>query len=337
MEFQERSIAEDYEHIVQNRRPLIIDCDTGTDDAIMLIAAAGCGVFDIRAVTSAVGNVSQENTSKNNLDIAEYLGWDVPVALGAYKTMYAGKRTLSTVHGATGLGDVTVPEAKRMQFEEERAPEVIYRIAKEEEGNLELLVTGPMTNIAIALLLYPDLKDLIKRITFMGGAMEGGNVVPHAEFNIWFDPVAANIVFTSGIPLLMIGLDVTERASLIDDDRKKFMSFNTRAGDLAANLLAFMLKREDNGLESAYMHDGLALAACADPLCVTTKKAHIRVEVLNDALSGKTYVELDPKDESKVNAQVAVDLYFHRFRVWLHEAVARIRNDVQVAAKYDLR
>ena len=333
----ERSFSEDYERMVSNRRPLIIDCDTGTDDAIMLIAAFGCGVFDIRAVTSAPGNVEQIHTSKNNLNIAEYLGFDVPVVRGAYDTLYAGSRVRSQVHGKTGLGDVTVPEAKRMRLEDESAPEVIYRVAREEEGNLELLVTGPMTNIAIALRLYPELKTLIKRITFMGGSMGHGNVVPHAEFNIWFDPVAAHIVLTSGISLLMIGLDVTERASLIDDDRKQFQELKTRAGDLSAELLAFMLKREDNGLESAYMHDGLALAACADPLCVTTKKAYVRVEVLNDAISGQTYVDLEPADGGKVNCEVAVDVYFHRFRVWLHEAIERVRGEIPVAGKYDLR
>lgn len=333
----ERSFSEEYERMVSNRRPLIIDCDTGTDDGIMLIAALGCGVFDIRAVTSAPGNVEQEHTSRNNLNIAEYLNWDVSVARGAYDTLYAGKRERSKVHGAAGLGDVTVPEAKRMQLEEESAPEVIYRIAREEEGNLELLVTGPMTNIAIALRLYPELKTLIKRITFMGGAMDHGNVVPHAEFNIWFDPVAAHIVLTSGIPLLMIGLDVTERASLIEDDKKKFAGLNTRAGALAADLLDFMLRREDNGLESAYIHDGLALAACADPLCVTTKKAFVRVEVLNDELSGKMYVDLEPADERLINCEVAVDVYFHRFRVWLHEAIERVRGEIPVAGKYDLR
>ena len=335
MEYNREIVEADYERYLK-RRPLVIDCDTGTDDGIMLIAALGCGAFDIRGITSASGNVEQQFTSANNLNLAEYLNWDVPVYRGAYESLYPGKRARSAVHGAEGLGDVTIPAARMTTLEDETAPEAIYRIAKEEDGNLELLITGPMTNVAIALMLYPELKTLIRRITFMGGAMEKGNVVPHAEFNIWFDPPAAHIVFTSGIPLLMIGLDVTERALLIDDDRKFFAGLHTRAGSLAAGLLDFMLRREDNGLESAYMHDGLALAACADPLCVTTKKAHIAVEALNDALSGKTYVKLDPP-ESEVNAEVAVDLYFHRFRVWLHEAVSGVKDIPVVAQKYDLR
>ena len=170
------------------QRPFIIDCDTGTDDAIALMAAFGCPEINVRAITSVNGNVPEEYTSANNLNLTEYLGIDVEVARGATLPFYPRGDYYGPTHGKTGLGDVIIPDARRTSFSKDMAPEVIRRIAEEEKGELELLVIGPMTNIAIAISLYPQLKKQIKHIWFMGGAAKGGNVSATAEFNIWVDP-----------------------------------------------------------------------------------------------------------------------------------------------------
>ena len=123
---------------------------------------------------------------------------------------------------------MTLPAAENVPFTKETAPELIRRIAEEEEGRLELLVVGPMTNIAIALSMYPELKEKIRHIWFMGGAALGGNMTPTAEFNIWVDPVAAKLVIASGIPMTMVGLDVTLKAALNREDEQEIRSFGNK-------------------------------------------------------------------------------------------------------------
>ena len=194
------------------KRPFIIDCDTGTDDAIAILAALGSDAIRVRALTSVNGNVNENFTSRNNRDLVGYLGADVEVARGAKIPFYPRAGYYDATHGSEGLGDVTLPSAENVPFTKETAPELIRRIAEEEEGRLELLVVGPMTNIAIALSMYPELKEKIRHIWFMGGAALGGNMTPTAEFNIWVDPVAAKLVIASGIPMTMVGLDVDRKS-----------------------------------------------------------------------------------------------------------------------------
>ena len=217
------------------KRPFIIDCDTGTDDAIAIIAALCSPQVEVKAITSVNGNVNHGYTSRNNLDLVEYLGLDLPVAKGAVQPMMSGfvqVETTDLTHGRTGMGDLELPRASRSRFDGRIASQLIYDTAVELEGELELLVIGPMTNIAVALLQYPDLPGLVKHIWFMGGAARGGNVTPTAEFNIWADPEAAQVVIRSGIPMTMVGLDVTEKAIMVEEDAQKLRTAGTREGEV---------------------------------------------------------------------------------------------------------
>ena len=148
-----------------SKRPFIIDCDTGTDDAIAILAAYGCPDMDILAITSVNGNVAEKYTSANNLNLVEYLGKETKVARGAALPLYTRGDYYSDTHGSTGLGNCELPTAVKSSFIPETAPELIYKLACE-HGKIELLVTGPMTNIAIALSLHPDLKEHISYIWF---------------------------------------------------------------------------------------------------------------------------------------------------------------------------
>lgn len=307
------------------RRPFIIDCDTGTDDAIALIAAFGSPEITVRAVTSVNGNVSECYTSQNNIDLLEYLGKSVPVAHGAKTPLSVRAANASGTHGNTGLGSLQLPRAVKSNFTEALASELIYNIAVEEQGALELLVLGPMTNIAIALSLYPELRTLIRHMYFMGGAAYGGNVTTTAEFNIWMDPVAAKLVLQSGIPMTMVGLDVTEKAEMLPEDEKELRELGTKAGSLTADLLAFMFERHARGGEAALMHDALALAAAVAPDCLTTKKLFVDVECFGYA-EGLTAVDMKGKSGKPANVNVALNLDVLRFRRWLKQAVANCRS-----------
>lgn len=184
-----------------------------------------------------------------------------------------------------------------------------------------------MTNIAIALSLHPDLKEHISYIWFMGGAAVGGNVSTTAEFNIWVDPYAAKMVIGSGIPMTMVGLDVTEKAIMLPEDEKELRGFGTKAGTFAADLLQFMFDRCTKGGEDAVMHDSLALAAAFAPECLKCTKYFVDVECEGEYTAGHTMVEMKSrKNKDHIpNVEVALEIDVPAFRKWLVKSIGNCR------------
>jgi len=305
-------------------KPVIIDCDTGTDDAIALVAALYSPELDVRSITTVAGNVELKYTSRNTLNLVRYLGFDIPVAVGAPKPLirdeiiYTGNET----HGKTGLGDVILPNTDA-SFYEKNAVETIYEQAKICAGELELIPIGPLTNIALAVSVYPELKRLIKRITFMGGAKIGGNVTTSAEFNIWADPEAARVVFAAGIPLTMVGLDVTLKAVLNRKDVGEIRAMRSKAAIFAADILDFMLNRFKAGGEDVLMHDALAVGVCIDPTLVEMQDYFVDCECVGKYTSGHTMVAVTPLFRHAPNCSVCEQLNLSKFKEWLKAAIAR--------------
>ena len=192
------------------KRKLIIDCDPGVDDAVMLaFAAAHREKFEILAVTTVSGNQDIEKVTRNALDLTAFYGLSVPVAQGMGTPLVKEPCYAPETHGESGLGSLKLPPSPQ-KAAEEPAVLFMYRILKElpEGEKLTIAATGPLTNIAVLLKLFPEIKGKIREILFMGGSLCGGNVTAAAEFNFYVDPEAATIVLHSGIPLVMCGLDV---------------------------------------------------------------------------------------------------------------------------------
>ena len=306
------------------RRPFIIDCDTGTDDAIAIAAALYCDQVEVKAVTSVNGNVAHKYTSKNNLDLLEYLGFDdIPVAKGADSPIMDNPYHSDGTHGNTGLGNIKLPDAAHKQFDKRLASELIYQTAVEEKGELELLVIGPMTNIAICLMEHPDLKDLVKHIWFMGGSVIGGNVTTTAEFNIWIDPMAAHIVTQSGIPQTMVGLDVTTAAAMKEHHAEELRACGTKAALLCADLLDYMFERRDRGGEDAIMHDAMAFAAAVCPECLECRDFYVDVECFGQYTKGHTMVDRRGRLGKAPNVSVALKVDEEKFCSWLVNAIRK--------------
>ena len=210
-----------------NRRPVIIDCDPGIDDAMALLAAFRAPELDIRAITPVAGNVPLRHTAPNTLKILALGGReDIPVYPGADRPLTGQVREASEVHGADGLMGWPMPEPKSV-LREEKAWDIIYREARALAGDLEIVATGPLTNLAIALARYPDLPQYVKKMTVMGGGACFGNATPAAEFNIYADPEAAEMVFRSGIPITLCGLDVCHRAHLTEAEVEALETLGT--------------------------------------------------------------------------------------------------------------
>lgn len=174
--------------------PVILDCDPGHDDAIAIIIACASDKLDVKAITTVGGNQTIEKTSTNALKVLEFIGKDIAVAKGANSPIRRELEIAPEVHGDTGMDGPVLPDAST-KVAKLSAVEMIAKVLKESDKKVTLIPTGPLTNIAIFLLAYPELKQKIERISLMGGAAIGGNWTPAAEFNILVDPEAAAIVF----------------------------------------------------------------------------------------------------------------------------------------------
>ena len=317
---------------------IIIDCDTGTDDAIALVAALNSPDIDLRAITTVSGNVDLCYTAPNSLNLARMLGFPVKVAKGApqpilrdlhkIRLMDADEAGGLPTHGQTGMGDVVLPECGE-PFYEKNAVETIWEEAQACGGELEIVAVGPLTNIAHALMVYPQLKEgLIKKISFMGGAAYGGNTTAVAEFNILCDPEAARIVLRSGIPLVLVGLDVTEKAAVPDEDCEIIRQMGTKDAVLVADILDFMrMRRDEFGGEDTLMHDALALAAAVLPGVVSGHDYYVDVECAGEYTFGHTYVQKDHRlTNSAPNCWVAEEVDMKCFMDWLKGCLEQSKN-----------
>ncbi|TJY40686.1 nucleoside hydrolase [Cohnella pontilimi] len=316
--------------------PYVIDCDTGTDDAIAIICALlAQDRLDIKAFTTVAGNVEVTKTSANTLNIVDQLGFDIPVAKGAAAPL---RRELYTAisHGTTGLGNVVLPSSPRGLYDKDGA-DTLYHFAKECEGELCVLAVGPLTNLALALTRYPEIKHMIKQITIMGGALVGGNMTPTSEFNMWVDPDAAKIVFDSGIPLTMIGLDVTLKCKVPLPVYERICSISNPFAELAARIFRYMLHRNETTgvslygtveLNEAFVHDALALAVTVRPDLVKTRKYFMTVETQGDITRGMTVADFNDVMQKEPNVDAAVEVDVEAFWAWMVELLENGPNRV---------
>src|SRR6202049_1708005 len=246
---------------------VIIDTDPGVDDALALLLAMRSPELKIEAITPVAGNVPLELTLPNALRMVEIAGrTDIPVAPGARAPLVRRLVTASYVHGENGLGGAVFPEPTTKPIAIP-APEMIRQIVRKYPGEITLITIGPLTNIAIALNLDPELASMVRAIVMMGGSLSGGNITPAAEFNVYVDPEAARIVFQSGIPITMVGLDVTRKTSLTEEHVRTLEAAKNPVSQAAAMIgrNAINHNRERGYLAGPNMHDSHAVGAFLDP------------------------------------------------------------------------
>ena len=272
--------------------PVIMDCDPGHDDAIALVLAHSHPGIEIKGICTTAGNQTIEKTTLNARKIMSFLDSDVPVARGCAKPLFRELITAASVHGESGLDGPALPEPKWPESELS-AFQLMVRILEESDEPVTMVPTGALTNLALLLLTRPDLKSRIERISLMGGSAEGGNWTPAAEFNILVDPEAAQIVFSSGLPIIMSGLDVTHKAIVTAEDIESFRSIGKRTAVMVAELLDFFKKFHEEyfaGFGGSPLHDPCAVAALVAPEIFTSRKARVDVECTGKYTTGATVV-----------------------------------------------
>jgi inosine-uridine nucleoside N-ribohydrolase len=281
---------------------IILDCDPGHDDAIALILALGSPELELVGVTTVAGNQTLEKTTANAIRVLEHVGrTDIPLAAGADRPLVREARIAANVHGETGLDGPDLPPAQGKPVDQHAVDFMAERI----EPDVVLVPTGPLTNVALLLARYPDVRP--ERIVLMGGAIAEGNVTPAAEFNIWGDPEAAARVFASGIGLTMVGLDVTHKALFADRHAERLEG---KAGTMVRELLAFYNRfhRVVYGFDGSPIHDALAVAQVFRPDLVETRHCGVKVDTGPELSRGRTYVDLWGRAEWEPNCHVGVDV-----------------------------
>lgn len=307
--------------------PIIIDCDPGHDDALMLMLAFGSGHFDIKAVTTSAGNQTQEKTLSNALKILTLMGVRVPVYRGCEKPLLRELIIADYVHGETGLDGPSLP-IPAFDPESLTAVEGIAKILRESTEKITLVPTGPLTNIAVLFLTYPELKHKIERISLMGGGIFRGNITPLAEFNMYADPEAAEIVFKAGVPITMCGLDVTHKALVFQKDIDLLRSIGNETGKVAADLMDFFSifyrtnRSELHG--GAALHDPCAIAWLINPAMFKTQSCFVDVETSGKLTAGTTVVDFYHVLEKEHNAEVAYDIDREQYIQMLYQAIKNL-------------
>ena len=290
---------------------IVIDCDPGHDDAMAILLALASPEVELIGVTTVAGNQTLDKTTRNALVTLEVGGRaDIPIAAGAEAPLRRELRTAAHVHGETGLDGPELPEP-RSQPAAAHAPDFLAELI--DHGTV-LVPMAPLTNIALLLERHPDVHERIDRIVWMGGAIGEGNVTPAAEFNAFVDPEAAAAVFSSGIPITMIGLDVTHKALFTRAHAAQLREAG-RAGRFVAELSDFFQRFHERsyGFAGSPIHDAMAVAHVIDPTLVTTRHVNVAVETRSEHCDGRTVVDLRGVTGSPQNADVGVEVDAERF------------------------
>jgi purine nucleosidase len=288
--------------------PIILDVDPGHDDAVAILLAAASPAIDLLAVTCVAGNAPLANTQENARKVLTVAGvTDVPVAAGLDRPLVRPLVTAAHVHGQTGLDGPELP-APTVALDPRHAVDLIVETVTASARPLTLVPTGPLSNIAMALRRAPQLKERVERIVLMGGAIAEGNMTPSAEFNIYVDPEAAHIVFTSGIPITMVGLDVTHQALVGPAEVAAIRALGTPVATMTAGLLDYYARFHQDlyGWDGVPLHDPCCVAALIRPGLITTKAMDVQIETTSALTLGRTVCDVWGVTGRAPNADVGV-------------------------------
>lgn len=297
--------------------PIWLDVDTGVDDAIAILCALKLDNLEIVGISSGVGTTTAENTFKNTRNILALANRkDIKVYPGAISSWIEEYRPAPLYHGENGVGDVILLDSDA-PIEYKHAWDAIYEKAKELNGELIVVTTGQLTNIANVIIKYPNINKYLKQISFMGGAIEKGNTTPCAEANIIRDPHAAECVMKSKIELKMFGLDVTEKAYITLDDLNNLNDNEINNFIKEATKIPINTNIKNNLYDHYCIHDVVPLIQLVYPELFKSQKAGVHIETNKGLTYGKTisdlYVLSDHKFKEK-NVEVFIDIETDKFR-----------------------
>lgn len=310
-----------------SKLPIIIDCDPGQDDALMLFLALNAPELDVRGVVACGGNVPLARTELNCRILVEMAGrTDVPVFAGCEGPMVEPLFTAEYVHGETGIDGIDFFEPTIEKQAQHGVDFIIKTLRAADDNEITLVPTGPLTNIAMALVKAPDIAAKIKQIVLMGGAsFEGGNVTPSAEFNIYVDPHAADLVMRCGRPIVMFGLDVTHQVMTDDKVVADMRALDNRVAHASAGMLEFFGQYDaaKYSADGGPLHDPCTIAWLLEPEIFELKACHVAIETRSELTRGHTAVDFWGVTGNTPNAMWAYKADRTRFFALLTERLAQ--------------
>lgn len=271
------------------KRKIILDCDPGHDDAIAIMLAARHPAIDLLGITIVAGNQTLNKTLVNGLNVCQKLDINVPIHAGMPKPIMREQIVADNIHGESGLdGPKFAPLVRKA--ESKHAIQYIIDTLMNSDGDITLVPVGPLTNIAVAMRMQPAILPKIREIVLMGGAYGTGNFTPSAEFNIYADPEAARVVFTSGVPLVMMGLDLTNQTTCTADVISRMKKVGGPAGELFSDIMSFTLKTqyENYGLAGGPVHDATCIGYLINPDAFKMQDMYVEIDVNNGPCYGRT-------------------------------------------------
>lgn len=319
-----------------NPSPIVLDCDTGVDDALAILYLIGAGA-EIVAAGSVHGNVTADLAANNTLRVLELVGRaDVPVAVGAARPLAQPLATAGWIHGEDGLGN-THQSPPRGTPVSVSAAEQLANLARKRPGELTVVATGPLTNLALALMIEPKLPQLVNRVVIMGGVVDRpGNVSPYAEANIFHDPEAADLVFGAGWAITMVGLDVTMSVLLEGRWLEQIERSSSAVCMFASAILQHYLSLHEQwlGVRGCALHDPMAAAIALDADLATYRHLPVHVELRGERTRGATLCDMRPElpgtqRDTRPSVAVATTVRGDEFRDRFVDALAGARQAEQ--------
>lgn len=294
--------------------PTIFDTDPGIDDAFALSFLNKSDIFDVKMLSSVAGNVKLVHTTRNLQGLAKAMDWEIPIYKGLEKPILGKQILAEGFHGENGLLGYVFKDEDLAKLENKSAISAMAKVLEDNEKTL-IIAVGPLTNIASLLLARPDLKEKIKEITIMGGAIGMGNVTPTAEFNIFADPEAAAIVFASGIKINMLGLNVTTKTSYDIDMHNEFKNSDKKINEILSAVMDIRI--DQAGAEENYttfMHDTLAVMYHTNPEIFKSEMVHMDVETKGEFTRGMTVADLRAHSTAYKNINFVSDIDVEKFK-----------------------
>ena len=306
---------------------VVLDCDPGHDDAMAILLAAASPTIDLAAITTVAGNQTLDKVTLNARRVCSVAGIsDIPIAAGCDRPMVRELWVATAIHGTSGLDG---PEwaLPTVEADPRHAVDLIIDLASGPGEPLTVVAVGPLTNVATALRREPRIVEGLERIVLMGGAIGLGNWTPSAEFNIGADPEAAHVVFTSGVPITMLPLEVTHQALATDAVLARIDALDTPVGRMAGSLLRFFADAYQRvfGFAAPAVHDPCAVAWLIDPALVVTRTMNVAIDTRSELSYGRTVCDVYGTTGRAPNADVGMALDVERFWELLIGALASYR------------
>lgn len=291
------------------KRKIILDCDPGHDDAFAILLAGNNPQIDLLGITVASGNQTLEKTGRNALNLVQYLGLDVPVCLGAKNPIIKEVEVCDAIHGETGLDGFDFPPLE-IDYDKRSAMEFMIESILKSKELVTVVTTGPMTNLALAIRMNPDILNHIEEVVLMGGSYQNGNVTPAAEFNIFCDPEAAYICFNSGLKVTMVGLDVTRKVKVYSHIIDRMDKISNKSSDLFVKLMRVFNENQKKvfGFDGAPLHDPVTIAYLMNPNLLNVKHLHCDIDISRGTSYGRTNCDIFDYLKLEKNTFVAMDI-----------------------------